>query len=105
MAKPGDNEVEELAIEGPESSDFEPPARTVAHHPQLPWALFATAICGYLSVKWTMAAIPASSGEALALRWLRAFSEHPVRSPLGLVLAWIGLRALLRAALNRPARS
>jgi hypothetical protein len=101
---------DELATEAATRSEPEPGGERVAARqsggrPGFPWVLFACAETAYLLIKWSISAIPASFGEPLGLRWLRAFAEHPVRSPLGLALAYVGLAALARALLNRPPRA
>ena len=59
--------------------------------------LLVLAFAVHRIVVWALDARPAALGEPLALRWLRALADHPVRGPLGLVLALLAIRALYRA--------
>ena len=69
------------------------------------WRALLASIAVYEGLIWVLDAIPTRVGEPLVLRWLRALGEHPLRGPLGLTLAWLGVVQLLRAALNRPTRA
>jgi len=95
-------QAEQPDEKAPAQSADTPPAHSRLH---LPWHIFVASGCVHLAITWSLDGIPAARGEPWALRWMRALAEHPVRGPLGLAMAWLGARALLRAALNRPPHS
>ena len=98
-----------MSIEPEEPAAGEPAPDCCIQQPspraRLPWNVFIASELLYLAIKWTLDGIPPSTGEPLLQRWLRALVEHPVRSPLGLALAWLGACALTRGVLGRPPRS
>lgn len=65
------------------------------------WRTLAAALVFHMGLVWALDALPPRTGEVLPLRWLRALAEHPIRGPLGLALAVLGVRLLLRA-LRQP---
>lgn len=80
-----------------EGSGAEPEARPSARF----WRLLLGSIAAHTSLIWALEAIPAHTNELIGLRWLRALAEHPVRGPLGLALAVVGVVQLVRAVFNR----
>ena len=61
-----------------------------------PWSTIfrpaALAVVLFLSTAGVLARLPAETGEALALRWLRAAADHPVRTPAALTCLLLALR-------------
>jgi hypothetical protein len=53
-------------------------------------------LASFWLVEFAVARLAPELDEPLALRWLRAFVAHPVRSPLALALLLHGLRSLRR---------
>lgn len=65
------------------------------------WPVLLGSIAAHTALIWTLEAIPVHNNELLGLRWLRSLAEHPVRGPLGIALAIVGLVQLVRAVFNR----
>ncbi len=65
------------------------------------WRVLLCSMAAHTGLIWVLDAIPVHSNELLGLRWLRALAEHPVRGPLGLALAIVGVVQLVRAVFNR----
>ena len=65
------------------------------------WRVMLGSMAAHTGLIWVLEAIPVRTNELLGLRWLRALAEHPVRGPLGLALAVVGVVQLVRAVFNR----
>jgi len=85
--------------------DLDDPEPASSPEPWGFWPALLGASALQLALTWFLNAIPPRTGEAASLRWLRALTEHPWRSPLGLALAWLGLAQLVRAVFNRARRA
>jgi len=88
----------------PEGTASDPAASGAPASPREPrrfWRALAVAFAACTGSSWILDALPPAIGEPVLLRWLRALAEHPVRGPLGLALAWIGLVLAFKAAFRR----
>jgi hypothetical protein len=60
------------------------------------WLLFATLLAVFWLLEWQIGLRDPKTGEPLALRWLRAALDHPVRTQLALAIAIFGRPASVR---------
>ena len=69
------------------------------------WPVLLGSMAAHTALIWALEAIPVHNNEFLGLRWIRALAEHPVRGPLGLALALVGVVQLVRAMQGRSSRA
>lgn len=67
-------------------------SRSLWSPPPSAWVTIVVVLVCFWSLRWFLERLPAAIGEPLALRWLRALVDHPVRTPLAFAILALGWR-------------